>query len=497
MEDIQNALTAQGLPFQPNLVRKDANGYCHIHYEPTVRGFKVAAEDFTVSELFFNVDTLAFLSHRDRVIGDSLNVSQSILRQVGQPLLVTLSLNASYPERFYQDAAKYAYGETSKHQFRFQHNPAEEYDPWIQDYLKFGHANGQPKALLTHRAFEGSREMGRILEPMLDSFRDERFVRSKLSFEGGDLQFGLHPTDRSKLVLFHGTAGKQYFGDSLSNDEYAYVMRLEFGADESVYLGDVTPHVDYTLALLPADNIALVARPECSNPEVARASVGMLRDEYAGAVPPELAELERLLTRFPAKAETLEAIQAAKGAHSAWKAQVDPAVRERIGAYVGANCPNNPRACVSAEAIPQLLQNHMKLLEDWVEAGAQVRMKEAMNANLLALIEQQVAGCDTSKISKLDADGQLLKDMGYRVVSVPWISGNGSWPGISYVNSALIEHTLFVPQLGLGKVEGDWMQKLGSDLPLSYKIVPVPARFLLLRNGGIHCALAFGRTRNT
>jgi agmatine/peptidylarginine deiminase len=55
----------------------------------------------------------------------------------------------------------------------------------------------------------------------------------------------------------------------------------------------------------------------------------------------------------------------------------------------------------------------------------------------------------------------------------------------------LFEFGFFVPQLGLGHVEQSWFHHIREALPDAYEVVSVDTKFLLLRNGGIHCSLAF------
>jgi agmatine/peptidylarginine deiminase len=91
----------------------------------------------------------------------------------------------------------------------------------------------------------------------------------------------------------------------------------------------------------------------------------------------------------------------------------------------------------------------------------------------------------------------MLSRIGYNVIRVPWLEGDGSptspWPGVSYANAAIVGRTVFVPKLGLGRKEEAWLDELQQQLPERYDVVATPATALVLENGGIHCALAFGR----
>lgn len=90
-----------------------------------------------------------------------------------------------------------------------------------------------------------------------------------------------------------------------------------------------------------------------------------------------------------------------------------------------------------------------------------------------------------------------LQQLGFRVIRVPRIGGgldsHAAWAGISYVNAALIDETLFVPVFGLGAPEQKFIDLLQAQLPAQYRVVPVFARYSQLYNGGAHCILAFLR----
>jgi agmatine/peptidylarginine deiminase len=80
---------------------------------------------------------------------------------------------------------------------------------------------------------------------------------------------------------------------------------------------------------------------------------------------------------------------------------------------------------------------------------------------------------------------------------VPRLGGDRSlavpWSGISYANAVLIDDQFFVPEFGLGKVEEEFFDRLRSELPNRYTVIPVYARHMMLFNGGTHCVLAVVR----
>ncbi|MBL8177380.1 MAG: hypothetical protein JNK48_22075, partial [Bryobacterales bacterium] len=178
-----------------------------------------------------------------------------------------------------------------------------------------------------------------------------------------------------------------------------------------------------------------------------------------------------------------------------WKVAADPAVRERVEKHVRENCPQQPAGCIEGAALTRMAAAERELLLDWVDAGAKLRAGQLMAERLLGVIERQISGCSAAE--GLNAVKSRLRRMGFAVIPAPWIQPGEAvskeWPGVSYGNAALIGDRLFLPALGLERVEKEWLAELQRLLPKGVEASYVPARFSLLRNGGIHCLMAFGR----
>ena len=120
-----------------------------------------------------------------------------------------------------------------------------------------------------------------------------------------------------------------------------------------------------------------------------------------------------------------------------------------------------------------------------------------MDLRLLSVVESQLLRRPARSQERLDEAVRVLESMGFRVVKVPRFGGDRElkvpWSGLSYVNGLLVDHTLFVPRMGLGRPEEEILRELDRSLPPEYEVIPVYARHMLLHNGGVHCTVAIVR----
>jgi hypothetical protein len=491
----------QGAPFDPELVASSGGRHCHIDYAPTVPGFRADPEDRRIRELFVNVDGLSFLARRAEVFGDSLDVSKALLGRLPPGVGITLGTQQQVAAHWFEEALSFHYGERRDRVRWRQSRVAGPYTPWVQDYLKSGRAGVVPKILVTRNLFEGRRDEAAHFTPMLDSLQEERFARSKLSWEGGDLLFVRHPRDPDRLVLVFGDSAKAYWGRGLSQEEYAYVLRREFGADLSVDLSGLVYHIDYLVAFLPADRIALIARPLAGHRELAEAAAAVLEERFGGEPPATLRELRRMLGQPDALSAGRRRVEellsrAKEEAARGWPRHADPALAARMAHHLATHCPESPDACFQDPAIEVLLGSDPTLLRDWVGAAVRDRTESVMDRRLLAVVESQLS-LETLTQARIEAKARELEGLGFRVVRVPRFADGPelevAWSGISYVNSLLVDRRLFVPQFGFGPPEQAIFEELDRALPPDYEVVPVYARHMLLYNGGVHCSVAIVR----
>lgn len=502
VERLQASFDDRQAPFEPGLVRTRDGRPCHVDYRPSLPGFRADPDDLPIAELFINVDTLNLLARRSEPFGDSLDISKAVVRDLPRPMPITLSAERDIDRKWYREAAAFHFGEAAE-QIRWRPGriPGQTH-PWTQDFLKSGSVNGTNRLLVTRHLYEGRRQDGEIYAPMLDALQSERFIRSNLSWEGGDLQFIRDPRHPARLVLVYGDSAKGYWGEHLERDEYEYVLKREFGADAALDLSQIVPHVDYFVSFLPAARTVLVSEPLIGSREAALAAASALAERFGGAPPPTLRELIRLLERPGAlsgdRPQIDEVLARAKmEAAGGWPHRFDPALEERMARHVAAHCPAVPQACFSNRAIVKLLGDDLTFLRTWVTAALRSRGETKMDERLLSIVESQLLTELPLVQPRIEAKVRELEALGFSVVRVPRLGGDPEldvpWAGISYVNSLLVDRTLFVPRFGLGEVEQKIFEDLQRKLPADYRVVPVFARHMLLYNGGVHCTVAIVR----
>ncbi len=290
--DLAPFLASFHLPFDKRLVRERDGRWCHVFYEQSIPGFRVHPDNRRVTELFMDMEKFSFLGLRSTKIGDSLDIAKQILPLLPREITVHFGLPFKVEEKWFEAARQYHFPKAT-HELKLRNNNSDETNPWVQDYMKSGFANGRERILVTRMAYEGRQANGDIYRPLLDSLKEDRFQRSQLSWEGGDIQFAAHPKDPKRTVMFYGDSAATYWAYDLTPAEYEWILKVEFGADDAVDLSSLVPHVDYLICPLPEDNIILLAEPMRENFEIARAALDILMQHFSVQQPAELQELNR------------------------------------------------------------------------------------------------------------------------------------------------------------------------------------------------------------
>lgn len=503
---LEEAFSRIGLGFDKQLVRTRGSRVCHVWYQPSITGFRADPDNWPVSDLYFDVNTLSYFSLRDSVIGDSLDILKRVLKEVSRPLGVSIGIAGDQDGEWRREATQFHFPD-SIHRFRLRNNDGvNSANPWAQDYLKSGHVGNKRRILITRSLFEGVQQGGQRFQPLLDSFDRSETVRSNLSWEGGDLVFVQHPRNPKELVLFYGNAAKAYWGNGLTEDEYAYILKSEFGADDAVDMSGLEAHVDYATAFLPSENIALVSYPLENDLEIAKAAWSYLRKNYPDVQAPEFREVDHIIGKIgegralssEASQHVDELLQRIRDRKLSWADRRDPELISRIDAYIQSNCPSQVSKCLAVDRSNRAMRDHVGFMKEWVTESLIDWEDHRLPDRLLAIVSSQLPCNASPRPERLESKVRLLQQLGFKVVRVPKIAGNAElgvpWTGISYVNSLFIEPNLFAPTFGLGTAESRLIETFSSQLPKSVQVVPVYARHMLLYNGGIHCVSGIVRS---
>jgi hypothetical protein len=481
----------EALAFRADLVRREHGRSCHVLYRPTLEGFRASPDDDAVSEVLFDTDPLLYLAAGEGNWGDAFGAMRDVLRRVSRPLAVDVLIHRLHDPRAYEEATARNFGGT-RHRVTLVDRGVERTFWWVQDYVKAGRSPRGPTILVPRRIFESTPETADEFAPLLSTLaRQDRVVRSRLSWEGGDLQLTRDPRDPRRLVLYCGRFAKPYWAETLSQAEYEHVLALEFGADRVVDLGGLFPHVDYLVAFLPAARIALVSEAVAGDLGVARAAADALAARFGGSVPAALASLRAALAVAGFDlARARAALERARSERAGWQLAVDRTLPERMRSLVARACPAGEE-CLTAAGQLRLLEADRATFAEWVQATQAARDEPAVITAHLDIVGSQLEPVpDDLKRRTLAKIGEL-EALGFRVVRVPSyrvdLAGPRGWPGVSYVNALVLDTTIFVPRFGLGAAEEQVFRAVGAQLPAGYTIVPVDAQQALIRNGGLHC----------
>ena len=498
--EIEAFFAARKLEFDAALLRRQgAFGVCHVYYEPTLPGFRAGADSGQVIRIFGDADPMGFVARR-KPVGDSLDIVKAVLRQLPRPVDVTLSLPALFPPEHSEPALRFHFPDT-RHRISIVTVESTSAVSWAQDYIKAGQVAGELRILTPRRLYEGRTDTAAVARSLLDNFKEKPFARSKLSWEGGDLQFAADPADAASLILFYGGTARDYWGASLSPAECEYVLRTEFGASRAVGLASFGPHADMLVSFLPDGKTVLLAEPVRDDLEAANSAVTELLALYGDRAPPELARLPELIGQIPrapgpAAAEIRGLIERLRQALPLVPPAGDPELHRALNALTRKLCPAEAASHFSPDCLRAMLQADPGLLERAVNASADAYQEAAAAPKLLGLIEAQLPGAPAWIETQLDEKANELATLGFRVVRVPYLAAPPmlkQWAGISYVNLLAVGNRLFVPAFGLGSAEERLFARMRRDIGAEHEVVAVPSRFSLLNNAGVHCV--FGVVR--
>src|SRR5690606_10785003 len=295
-------------------------------------------------------------------------------------------------------------------------------NPWVQDYLKVGHRGNERMALIPRRIYQGVSENGELYRPALKGLRRDSVVTWQLSWKGGDFQFVRLPRDPDKDTILYGNSAKPYWGSELTQDEYAYVLTREFGADFAVDVSGVEGHVDYFFAFIPQSGIVLVSQPEVGNEDVIRDAAEKVLAEFPpvqDSTPGR--DLRKLLDEgFQNHTDAFQAIiDQIRDEAETLAQRINPELEARIIQYIQRTCPESPQQCFSLEGQAMLLKNDRDLFRDWTTAAMEERSRKQLLLAYLAIMESQLHVVPSEILEHREEKKETLRELGFKVVEVP------------------------------------------------------------------------------
>ncbi|MCU0229421.1 MAG: agmatine deiminase family protein [Bryobacterales bacterium] len=482
------------------MVKRERGRNCHVWYQPTIPEFQAHAESDPIDELVFTVDSRSFFIPAGGGSGSSLDIAKAAASRPFRSRVLRLQTKLELDASAQRDAVAHHFGAQGQ-RVVLQGHPLQQPSAWTQDFLKSGSAGNQNVVLIPRHTFEGDPENGPKLDPLLDSMQRPRWIRSRLSWDGGDLMLARDPGKPSQLTLYFGDAAKLYWGDALSTEEYGYVLMREFGADAAVYAGEIASHVDYALNFLPDGKTAVIASPVTGNFNLSRQALAILIQNHGNL--PVLTELKRLHAApdnivAAAREDIISLLQQALDVHQEWPRPLDTKALSEAAAYASRHCPDDYSQCTNTAGLKKLLATDPALAKRWAAAATAAVADEPLPKALLGIVASQIAQTDLSRMQRLAKLKLGLAERGFRIAEAPLI-GEGrvsqvAWAGISYVNFLGLGNELLTPIFGLGEPEVELLRRFQRTLPEGYRVVAVFAREVLTKNGGVHCVLGVRRS---
>ncbi len=506
-EQLEAFFAQRGVLLEKKLERKVGGKPCHLYYEPTFPGFRASTEDATIKGLVFNLESAPFVAQINADVGDPLSISRGIVSHITRPLDIHLAVPLDHDPSLYRTASKALFGHTPHKimvrdsRLRGEQSTLLLYgDTWPQDYLKSGHVGENQKFLLARKFCENG-------EGAQNAFEGPDGVRSHLGWQGGDFTFIKNPKT-GKTVLVYGNAAREMWGKNLSQEEVGYILQQEFGADERVYVGGITPHIDYFLSFIPHQRLILASEPVPGNR-------GFFCDalqkamEYINHHAPEPVELGKLremaciqqisLHSGELKAQAKRAIEEFRRNSDQWQTLYiqDFQIRftGRLINYIKSHYEKLDESTSgklgTAQGFDELLHKDPELARDFLLYGSVMGSKHnRIFHNYLEILERELEperpGDKTAREEKI----HQITQMGFDVIRVPGIPG-ANWAGVSYANNLLVDNILFVPTYGLAAYEKGILDNLSRQLsPKGIKVVPINATYSMDENGAIHCRVA-------
>jgi hypothetical protein len=489
-------------PLEEKLIFNLNGKHCHIWYEPSLPGFRALPENQPISGLYFDLHTVSVMANRNLKVGDTLDIVKSILASINVDLPVSIGIA-------YMDSQGYEWAKKGV-SFHFPNRPVSLRNNgnfrstiWAQDYVKSGSFGKQPTLIIPRNLYEGQAKYQSENSSLLNSVPVEQSFRSKLSWEGGDLILVDHPTEQGSRILFYGWASRLYWGRNLTQPEYEYVLKREFGADLAIDISDPVSHIDYLVTFVPKHNLVLVATPVRGDRNLAFDALRMIREVLGPSEEETINEVSLILEQFfeqpssDLERKLVNLIQQFQKKLTAISKK-KPSSPLNLPSLESEDCLESFTKCLNDPPFNTFLEKKFSTVTDWVTRNIEFELQQRLPQVLIEIVESQIRSDRRLQSQRSIQVTETLAKLGFKVLSIPRIGGDPEaqtlWPGISYANSLLVEDQLFVPTFGLGPSEQSQIENLSQQLTGLVTVIPVYSRYNLVFNGGIHCVTGIIRS---
>ena len=300
-------------------------------------------------------------------------------------------------------------------------------------------------------------------------------VRSRLSWEGGDLQFTRDPRDARRLVLYYGQLREALLG----GDAHAARVRVRARRWSSAPTARSTsagsrPTSTTSCRSCPGRAWRSSAFPSRATSAVARAAVDALLARFGGREPRSLVELrDQLSSPMPDLRRARQALERARRQQPDWQLAVDPALPERMRSLVARRVPRRrglplrrPTSCGCSRRTPPRSRSGSTRRSR--RATSRLSSRPTSTSSRASSIRCPRACVDVT----LEKIGRARGRWASGSIRIPAfrvdLNATRDWPGISYVNALVVDRQIFVPRFGLGAVEDRLFREVGAQLPAGY-----------------------------
>lgn len=502
VQELEEYFRKEGLAFSSQLVRSKAGRHCHIAYRPSVPGFRALPDSGKIRQLVIAQETPHSLFMRSSVWGDRWDILRHLNRSMSSDVPFLVILKDQFSESLYQNFLR-RLKEVSSRDIQLMRTNNEP-PSWIQDAFISGRQGDKPLTLVAYRVYEGNPGYGNKYSAFLDEMASLKgFARSQLAWEGGDLVVTENPLALGRTILFYGNTSKGYWGNELSDQEFNFILKTEFGVDEAVNIAAKVGHVDFFL--LPLDSHTLmVRRGVTENVPLTCDILEIMMNDFNTRLrvnPKGFNQLKWKICSMQASDSLQEVLPLFEAALAEFELHREDWVTNqsfiphygKFEEFINKTCLNDFNGKCSDEldssaGLEKLMAFDAKLLDNYLDSqmdGISNSMRFGMYIDLL---KGQLNKVNPQEEATNIRIRDQLREMGFKVIEVEYpLRDDKAWAGYSPLNSLVHENTIFMPSLGLKRFDQRSIDRLQAQTGLD--VVLVPSLKSLVNNAGVHCAI--------